>query len=316
MLIREKTPEDDEWLVDLRNRLGDPLPPSTVESFRHWERVDSISEKSHNERLIAERDGERVGAMVLEKMWWTERLGGFYVSINVEESRWGRGIGTALFDWAVSRLGQLQAERIYGNVRNDRPHAQQFVDRRGFQKTGNAQRWSRLEVDKANLDGYEGAENSLALSGITISTLSEAGATDDLLRKLHLLHDEAVRDIPMSETFTETPFELFLEEMNDPDISPERVWIAMAEAEPVGIALLPVKGPLASFNGFTGVKRAYRGRGVARALKLRTVQWCHDHKVKFIYTANDVNNKRMLAINNSLGYQELPIGEEVVKHLS
>ena len=37
--------------------------------------------------------------------------------------------------------------------------------------------------------------------------------------------------------------------------------------------------------------------------------------MEYVYTANDVNNQRMLAINDSLGYQELPISEEVVLEL-
>ncbi len=70
------------------------------------------------------------------------------------------------------------------------------------------------------------------------------------------------------------------------------------------------------WNAYTGVDRAYRGRGVARALKLRTIQWARQNNVDFIYTGNDIANQRMLAINVQLGYEPLPGWVEVVKELA
>ncbi|HEV3309720.1 MAG TPA: GNAT family N-acetyltransferase [Chloroflexota bacterium] len=314
--IRKKTAEDDAWGVALGNRLNDHLPPSTVEHFRHWERVEAASEKSHTERYIAEESGQPVGSVGLEKMWWVEREGGFWVSLRVDPNREHQGIGSRLYDWLLPRLGELGANRMYANVRRDRPDAQAFAEHRGFSTTGHADRWSRLHVPTANLDGYEGVENRLTNQGIAIKTLAELGETEELLRKLHELNDEAVRDIPMSETFTESPYEMFVEELHGPEMEPDRTWIALDGHKPIGIVIFPLRGETAAFNGFTGVSRDYRGRGVARALKFKSVEWARDHGVEYIYTANDVTNARMLSINNSLGYQELPISDEMTKDLS
>jgi len=313
--LRPKRPEDDEWIVERRNAVHDHLPPSTVEDYRHWERVENIPEKAVNERLIAERDGRRVGWMAIDKMWWTEREGGYHGSITVDPDLWNQGIGTQMYQWLVRRLTDLGAQRVYGNVREDRTAAQSFLENRGFRKTGHADRWSRLEVKTANLEGYTGLEQRLAGEGIRIATLAETGESEEFLRKLHQVLDEAVRDIPSSERFTESPFEMFVEELRHPDMAPERFWIALDGDEPAGLVMMPVQKHEAAWNGFTGVKRAYRGRGIARALKLKAVEWCRDQDLDFIYTANDVNNRRMLAINNSLGYRQLPISEEVVKEL-
>jgi GNAT superfamily N-acetyltransferase len=295
--------------------VNDHLPPITVEVYRHFDRVDRIAEKAHVEKMVAERDGEPVGTIVLEKMWWAERAGGFFGRVVVEPELWGQGIGSRMFDWVLARLKELGAERLYGNVRNDRPAALDFLAHRGFHTTGHADRWSRLRVSEANLAGYEGVEARLASEGLAIKTLAEVGESEALLRKLHAANDEAVRDIPMSEAFTATPFEMFLEELRDPQLSPERIWIAMDGEEPAGLVILPVQADGSAFNGFTGVVRKHRGKGVARALKLKSVEWCRDHGVEYIYTANDVNNQRMLSINNSLGYQELPISDEYVREL-
>lgn len=315
LAFRPKTADDDQWIVDLRNRLNDHLPPGTLESFRHWERVDAKAEHAHVERFIAERDGEHVGQMFLEKMWWVERPGGYYCGLSVVPEVWNQGIGSTLYDELVRRLRALNAERVYATIRQDRPISKAFADKRGFERTGHADRWSRLEVQSAHLDGYTDVEERLAMESITIRTLAELGPSDGLLRRIHAMRDEAIADIPMSEPYMGSPYEQFLEELRDPNLTPDRIWIAMDGDDPAGIAVLTVETDNSAFNEFTGVKRAHRGRGVARALKYKTVRWAAENGIGYIYTANDVKNQRMLSINNSLGYQELPISEEIAKKL-
>ena len=313
LTIRLKTPDDDQFLVELRNRLDDPLPPTSVASFRHWERVDMIPKDALVERYVAEEDGRPVGQIFLEKMRASAQPGGFYGGVRVAPEAWGRGIGRLLSDHLESRVQALDGNRLYGFVRRDRLREQAFAKARGYEHTGHGNRWSRLDPKRANLEGHTGSIERLEGEGISIKTLADTGESEEFLRKLHVAQDEAVADIPMSEKYMGSPFEQFLEELREPTIKPERIWIAMDGDEPVGIASLPVEESGAAFNGFTGTRRAYRGRGIARALKLKTVHYAQDHDIPFIYTANDVNNKRMLAINDSLGYEVLPINEEVVK---
>jgi N-acetylglutamate synthase-like GNAT family acetyltransferase len=133
--IRAKSAEDDEWVVSLRNRINDHVPPITVVSLRHFERVGSMAEKSHDERMVAEREGHRVGTIRLESMWWAERPGGYFVSVVVDPDLWNQGIGGRLFNWLLDRLHDLRAERAYSMVRSDRPASQEFASRRGGWKS-------------------------------------------------------------------------------------------------------------------------------------------------------------------------------------
>jgi GNAT superfamily N-acetyltransferase len=313
LTIRPKRPEDDEFVVDLRNQLNDHLPPGSVANFRHWEKIDLMAENALVERQIAELNGRCVAACVIERMLRVPTPNGFFGGVSVLPELWGQGIGSRLYEGIVARLKDLGAERLYVNIRNDVPHSQQFAVARGFEKTGHADRWSRLDPRSANLEGYIEAEERMKSEGLTIKTLAETGQSDDFLHKLHLAQDEAVADIPMSEAYTGTPYEMFLEELKEPSIIPERIWIALDGDEPVGLASLPVEDSGMAYNGFTGVRRSHRGKGVARALKLMTVRWAAENGVPYIYTANDVNNTRMLSINDSLGYEVLPISEEYVK---
>jgi GNAT superfamily N-acetyltransferase len=314
--VRPKTEADDARVVSLRNRISDHLPGMSVEAYRHFERIDRLVEHAHDERYVAERDGEIVGLLNLELIWWTKKPGGFYASVFVEPEVWGQGIGAALYDLLMERLRDLDADRVYANVRIDRPAALKFVEERGFVKTGHSDRWSRLPVAKANLDGYTGVEERLASEGIEIVTLADRGDDEAFLRSVHAMNDEAIADIPSSEEFSgSTPFEMFLEELKSPDMSLDRAWVAVEGDHPVGIAILPMRDQDA-FNGFTGTARSVRGRGVARALKLKTIEWSRANGITYIYTANDINNARMLSINNSLGYEVLPRADEFVKEVN
>ena len=59
-------------------------------------------------------------------------------------------------------------------------------------------------------------------------------------------------------------------------------------------------------NTMTGVRRAYRGRGIALVLKLLAIRYARSLGALFVRTHNDSGNAPMLAINRKLGYQPEP----------
>ena len=72
-------------------------------------------------------------------------------------------------------------------------------------------------------------------------------------------------------------------------------------------SLLLVPGsPTEAFNDMTAVRRSFRGRGVAQALKRATIGWAIDHGLVALITGNDETNAPMRAINARLGYRPLP----------
>jgi RimJ/RimL family protein N-acetyltransferase len=87
----------------------------------------------------------------------------------------------------------------------------------------------------------------------------------------------------------------------------ERWWIALDRDEPVAMSYLaypPVRGIV--WTSFTGAHRAYRGRGIARAVKLQTLAQAVQLGVAEVRTDNDSTNKPMLHINETLGYERIP----------
>lgn len=159
-------------------------------------------------------------------------------------------------------------------------------------------------------------EAKLAAAGIVIKTVAEMGHLDEpFMRKMHRMVLEVINDIPRSEErLEEQPFEVWTQNfLKSPGSSADAYFVALDGDTPVGLANLQLRSGTGAFNGLTGVMRAYRGRGVARALKMRTIQWCRAHGKTYIDTANDAANARMLAINISLGYKPLPAREEWLK---
>ena len=55
----------------------------------------------------------------------------------------------------------------------------------------------------------------------------------------------------------------------------------------------------------TGVVRAYRRRGIATALKVRTIQYAQTVGAETIVTSNEENNP-MNILNRKLGFEPMP----------
>jgi RimJ/RimL family protein N-acetyltransferase len=55
-------------------------------------------------------------------------------------------------------------------------------------------------------------------------------------------------------------------------------------------------------NEMTGVRREYRGRDIALALKLLAIRYARSIGAREITTSNDSLNAPMLAVNRKLGY--------------
>ncbi len=68
-------------------------------------------------------------------------------------------------------------------------------------------------------------------------------------------------------------------------------FVAFVDGEPAALSLLtadPASGRASSM--FTGTKRAYRGRGLGRAVKLASIAWAREHGVTQLATRNDESN--------------------------
>ncbi|MHB8587261.1 MAG: GNAT family N-acetyltransferase [Candidatus Dormibacteraceae bacterium] len=132
-------------------------------------------------------------------------------------------------------------------------------------------------------------------------------ADPEKLGKLHALDEATRKDIPTTFPILPETFEDFTRRVNSPDRKHDRFWIALAGDRPIAMSYLkfpPVRG--AVWTGYTCCDRDYRGRGIARAVKLQSLAQAVELGITLVETDNDSENAPMLHINEQLGYRSRP----------
>lgn len=150
------------------------------------------------------------------------------------------------------------------------------------------------------------ARAEMAGAGIRFVTLAE-WKDPAKLQKLNELTNVTVQDVPHTVPIIEEAYKDFERRMHAPDRRHDRFWIACSEDRPVAYTYLkfpPVRGSV--WTGYTCTHPEYRGRGIARAVKLQSLGQAVALGVPFVHTDNDSENAPMLHINETLGYRRRP----------
>ena len=190
-------------------------------------------------------------------------------------------------------------------VREDQVGGLYMVEIHGYHET---HRVGELHLDpaKCELTQFAGIEDKLRREGIEIRTLRDLrGDLDrDCERKLYDLDWEVTRDEPGSEDDTRTDFETFLRDgLHGPQRLYDGYFIAVHEDEYVGLCLLNAQESGGAIDhGITGVKRGWRRKGIATALKVRAVEYARTAGYTLIKTASNYHNLPMLTLNERFGF--------------
>jgi RimJ/RimL family protein N-acetyltransferase len=278
-------------VVALHNAVR-PDDPTTVDELVDWRR-----QAEDMVWLVGTVDGEDVGAGVGLVGWHSDAQASRAYTWVLPAKR-GRGVGSALLAeltrWSLERgRTAMQAE-----VDEDDEASLAWAARRGFTEIG---RESRLVLD---LDGIE-APAIDPPPGIEITTWAERPGIE---RELYAVHVEAEPDIPGEEANEIAPFETWLaSDMQGLSDRSDAVFVALAEDEIVGYAKLafPPEGTRV-FHDLTGVKRAWRGRGIAGALKRAQIAWAKEHAYERLVTGNEERNEPIRRLNLRHGYRVEP----------
>ena len=85
----------------------------------------------------------------------------------------------------------------------------------------------------------------------------------------------------------------------------DATFVAVAGGEVVGYAKfsLTAAQPTTAHHDMTGVKRAWRRRGIAGALKRAQISWAKEHGYQRLATQNEVRNEPIRRLNERLGYR-------------
>jgi len=316
--IRPFDPSSDadyEAIVAILNT-ANPEYPTTAADQKEW---DAKREARVNfGRWIALVDGRPVGVASHDQMPWQYHPRRYYLDLMVLPEYQGQGIGRALYEHVLAAIEPSEPLSVKTMVREDWERAVRFYTDRGFREILRAHE-SRLYLASFDMAKFATDIHRPVEHGIVLKSLADLWGDPDLSRKLHALDTELLADLPAAEPITPlTPEQFDKMVMHSSNLLKEAYAVAVDEktGEFVGVnALWKRKADNDLDNGLTGVRRAYRRKGIALALKLKNIAWAKSHGYRAIRTDNEVNNVGMLSINERLGFQRVPPWLEISKTL-
>lgn len=314
--IRDFRPEDYPALVAINNAAF-PDHPETVDEWRYED--EHFDRKSYAWRRLvaADREGGDVVAFAdVRHMPWAFHPQRFEAWITVRPDRQRHGIGGTLYHHVLEDLRARDATALKTSARENMADAVGWIHRRGFVEK------SRHWESRLDLRGFEPAkfaEREATSKGIRIATLKEELARDPGCLRLVFEFGNAVGpDVPRTDPFTAPSFEMWRDMVLGPWSFPEAFFLAMDGDVVVGQSDLETSEsqPDVAYTGFTGVRREYRGRGIAWALKLRALALAKARGYAEVRTWNSTLNAPMLGINVALGFVKQPAWIQFEKDLT
>ncbi|MBZ4418509.1 GNAT family N-acetyltransferase [Myxococcus sp. RHSTA-1-4] len=130
---------------------------------------------------------------------------------------------------------------------------------------------------------------------------------DDLLPGMYRVALEAIPDMPVDAADDVGTFEDWrASDIDRPIHTPDLTFVALHGDEVVGYAVLQRGRNGVAFHSLTGVKRAWRGRGIASALKRAQIGGAIQAGFKRLVTENVLENAPIRHLNEVMGYRPLP----------
>ncbi len=265
----------------------------TVDDYLDWKR-----QSREHVWLLGVVDGADAGAAV-GIGGWHEPAGVARCELHVAKGFRGAGLGSALLDRLGSWASGLGYGELLGEVREEDEDSIAWTERRGYREV---ERNSKLVLELAGLE----APTIEPPAGIEIVTWADR---PDLARAMYTVACEAYADVPGAEDEIMPGFEHWLSvDMQGHSDRPEATWIALADGEVVGYAKLAISSarPGVIIHDMTGVLRAWRGRGIASALKRAEIAWAVETGATHLETSNEERNAPIRHLNQRYGYRLQP----------
>lgn len=248
--------------------------------------------------LLSERDGEPVGAGFALTGWHTPPHRAIGAALVPPETR-GAGIGTALLEVLEAWARERGATELEGPVQEDDPASCAWTSRRGYAEAG---RNSHLVLDLTAIE----TPRPDAPAGIAIVSWADR---PDLAAGLYEVAREGVQDIPGQEDEDIGLLDEWLaRDMQGASDEPRAVFVALAGDEVTGFAKLSLSAENRerAFHDLTAVRRAWRGRGIAAALKRTQIAWAKETGYTSLQTSNEARNEPIRRLNERHGYKIEP----------
>jgi GNAT superfamily N-acetyltransferase len=247
--------------------------------------------------FLVEIDGRAAGSAAVAILPQRPTAGFALVTVLADTRR--LGAGTALYV-AVSEWTRARGlEILHVPLEEDDPESLAYAQRRGFVEK---ERYSRMLLDLTSTEEPEADSPA----GVEIVTWAER---PELARGIYEVAMEAYEDVPGAENEEMEPFEDWLaHDMQGSGDRLDATFVALAGDQVVGYAKFSLTNarPKVAFHDMTGVRRTWRGRGIAGALKRTQIAWAMRAGFEELETSNEERNEPIRRLNAQLGYRLAP----------
>jgi GNAT superfamily N-acetyltransferase len=286
----------ERWVATMRAVLTET---GTAADYLDWKRQAEATVW-----LVACDDDRDVGA-AQGVHGWHSPAGVARGEVRVVSDARGRGIGDLLLDRLGDWARRLGNDTLTGEVREQDATSLAWCERRGYVEVG---RNAMLALDLATVEPPAVAPPD----GVEIVSWAER---PELARAMYAVACEAYPDVPGEEDAEIAPYEAWLSmDMQGASDRPEATFVALARDDVVGYAKLSLSNarPGVAMHDITGVLRAWRGRGIAGALKRAEIAWAKEQGFTRLETYNEERNEPVQRLNRKHGYRLEP-GTVVVR---
>ena len=295
--------------------IGASAPPQYILDYEYgdpggWRAFDESFAQAGQPlvRYIAESYGTAIGYAYCFEVDWAPPAGRYWCVIRVLPGYLRRGIGGQLYERLLADLRQRGARAALLELDDTLAALRPALERRGFRETLHS--WA-FTLDPRTCDLAPFAAADRRLGGLEITTLAaELALGADWLPPLHRLYTAVASEVPIPIHPHRDPPPAWLAQqaLELPSSLPDAFFIARDGPGYVGMSYLHCDTGAAGrlLQRITAIHPEYRGRGVALALKLRTIEYAKRHNADAIVTAVESNNPRLLALNARLGFVQGP----------
>ncbi|WP_335978585.1 MULTISPECIES: GNAT family N-acetyltransferase [Streptomycetaceae] len=303
--VRAYEPADAEAVCALL-RAEEPQQVATPRSV-HAQAV-AMPARQHCRLLVALLDGRIAGCARTGLFADAKDAGAAFVNINVAAADRGRGAGRALLAAAETHLDAVGATTCYAWAHPE-PGSENFATAHGY-RPGREARFMRLDLGpRSPLPARPRLPRGVLLL--------PAVAWERDPRPLWRTDVECFRDEPgdvAADHLSYTDWRTL--NWDRPDFDADLTTVAVVDGEVAGLVIAQTDGERHYASGGTGIRRAFRGRGLAKAAKAHSLHLARAKGYREASTTNDDGNAPMLAVNIWLGYQLIGSERRYIRDLS
>ena len=303
---RPATLEDAELAADVMTAAYPSLPQDPVMTRFRWENPRLGYEYT---RFLAHRGSRAIAFVGTVHAPWTKVPDRHSeVEVWLDKAEHSNETLESMYRWVEEIAVGGGAKLLLSYCGEDEPDVLDVHEALGYQRARTEKVWELDLSSRGPTLVKEASEardrmHSRGIRMLTVHAWDDPRAT----LKLFDLNERTVQDVPHTLAIVPEQYEDFQSRLRAPDRRLDRWWVALDGDRPVAMSFLkfpPVRGSV--WTGFTCTDTEYRGRGIARAVKLQSLAQAFELGIHVVCTDNDSENAPMLHINETLGYVRRP----------